>query len=190
MKQGLKKVTKGSIRSHLARILKAYRLTPHATTGVSPSELLLGHWPKSRLDLLKPMTADRVEAKQLKQKQQHDASAVDRSFKEGDRVFVKNFQSGEKWLPGVIVKKRGPVSFRVRLSDGQERRCHQDQIRSRTVNVTLEPTIETETPPASSEQEPSPLSTPPESEPEVTTEPVHRYPSRTRTAVQRYDPSW
>ena len=70
MKQGLKKVTKGSIRTRSARILKAYRLTACATTGVSLLELLLGHRPKSRLDLLKPMTADRVEAKQFKQKQQ------------------------------------------------------------------------------------------------------------------------
>ena len=53
------------------------------------------------------MTAARVEAKQLKQKQQHDASAVDHSFKEGDRVFVKTSSLGKMftWV------KRGPVSF-------------------------------------------------------------------------------
>ena len=72
IKPGLKKLTQGSIHTRLARILKAYRLTPHSTTGMSPSELLLGHHPKCRLDLLKPTTADRVEANQWKQKQQHD----------------------------------------------------------------------------------------------------------------------
>ena len=91
---------KGRIRTCLAKILKAYHLTPHATTGMSPSELLLGRCPKSRLDLLRPMTTEQVEAKQLTQKKQHDASAVDRSFVEGKIVLVKHYQSGVKWLAG------------------------------------------------------------------------------------------
>ena len=112
VKQGLRKITQGSIRTRLAKILKAYRLTPHSTTGMSPAEMLLGRRLKSRLDLLKPMTAKRVEANQWKQKKQHDVRANDRCF-QGDTVFVKNFQSGDKWLPGVISKRIGPVSFVV-----------------------------------------------------------------------------
>ena len=42
VKKGLKKVTEGTIRSRLAQLLFAYRIMPHSTTGVSPSELLLG----------------------------------------------------------------------------------------------------------------------------------------------------
>ena len=106
-----------------------------------------------------------------------------------DSVFVKNYHQGVKWLPGVIDKKTEPVSFVVRLEDGQQRRCHQDQIKMRTVEVGFEPTSETEVPPASSEEQPP--TTLSEPEPVVVTEPVHRtYPSHTRTAVQRYDPSW
>ena len=70
VKQGLKKVMKGRICTHLAKILKAYQLTLHATTSMSSAELLLGH---------RPMTTVRVEAKQ---KKQHDASAVDCIFEE------------------------------------------------------------------------------------------------------------
>jgi len=44
------------------------------------------------------MTAERVEANQLRQKKQHDASVIDCSFKEGDSVFVKNYQPGVKWV--------------------------------------------------------------------------------------------
>ena len=33
-------------------------------------------------------------------------------------MFVKNYQPGVKWLPGVIVKKTGPVSFVDGLEDG------------------------------------------------------------------------
>ena len=52
VKKGLKKVVQGNICIRLAQVLFAYRLTPQATTGVSPAELLLGRRPRSRLDLL------------------------------------------------------------------------------------------------------------------------------------------
>ena len=67
LKQGLKKITLGSIRTQIAKVLKAYRLTPHPMTGMSPAEMLLGRCPKLRFDLLKPLTADRIEANQWKQ---------------------------------------------------------------------------------------------------------------------------
>jgi len=137
VKKGLKKTSLGSINTRLATTLMTYRLTPQSTTGVSPAELLLGRQPRSRLDLLKPHTAERVEKCQLRQKKQHDARARDREFKAGDNVFVRNYHHGDKWLPGVLQKKTGPVSFHVLLTDGRERRCHQDQIRLRTVDVPV-----------------------------------------------------
>ena len=207
VKQGLRKITQGSIRTRLAKILKAYRLTPHSTTGMSPAEMLLGRRPKSRLDLLKPMTAERIEANQWKQKKQHDVRANDRCFQEGDTVFVKNFQSGDKWLPGVISKRTGPVSFVVQLSDGCERRCHQDQLQKRTVEVTVDSPVETETPVprtsatdqhSSSETEVSsavpnsnvvPEQATVASEQSAHSSPLRKtYPTRRRTTVQRYEP--
>ena len=61
VKRGLRKEVKGSMRSRLAIVLFAYHLTAQSATGQSPSELLLGRRPRSRLDLLKPNTAERVE---------------------------------------------------------------------------------------------------------------------------------
>ena len=75
VKKGLKKIKQGHIRNRLAQILLTYRLTPQTTTGVSPSELLLGRRSRSRLDLLKPHTAERVEQKQLEQKRIHNGRA-------------------------------------------------------------------------------------------------------------------
>jgi len=75
IKKGLKKTSLGSIQARLATTLMSYRLTPQSTTGVSPAELLLGRQPRSRLDLLKPNTAERVEKNQLRQKHQHDVKA-------------------------------------------------------------------------------------------------------------------
>ena len=112
IKRGLKKTTGGSVRSRLAKFLFAYRLTPQSTTGVSPAEMLLGKRPRSRLDILRPLTAERVETEQLKQKSKHDVYAH-RSLEEGDSVLVRNYLQGEKWLPGTIAKKTGPVSYSV-----------------------------------------------------------------------------
>ena len=73
VKRGLKKVTSGSMNTRLAKVLFSYRITPQGTTGVSPAELLLGRRPHSRLDLLHPNTAGRVEERQQQQKQQDDS---------------------------------------------------------------------------------------------------------------------
>ena len=61
VKKGLRKIAHGSMRTRLAQVLLTYRLTPQSTTGISPSELLLGRRPRSRLDLLKPNTAESRE---------------------------------------------------------------------------------------------------------------------------------
>ncbi len=61
-KENMKRLT-GSVTQRLATFLFWYRLTPHSTTGVAPAELLLGRRPRSRLDLLKPSLADKVQSK-------------------------------------------------------------------------------------------------------------------------------
>ena len=60
---------------------------PHGTTGRAPSEMLLGRRLRSRLDLIKPHTAEHV-AKQLQhQKLKHDATARVRMFQVADSVW-------------------------------------------------------------------------------------------------------
>ena len=110
----------GDIKSRLAKVLLTYRISPQSTTGVSPSELLVGRRLRTRLDLLKPNTAATVEEKQLKQKRQHDARAKDRTFELGNLVFLKNFGHGRRWLRGKITKITGPVSYHMLLDDGRQ----------------------------------------------------------------------
>ena len=152
VKKGLKKVKTGSFRSRIAKVLFAYRLLPQTTTGLSPSELLLGHRPRSRLDLLKPNTAERVDHKQSKQRQKHDLHSRERNFEAGDPVFVRNYHHGDKWIPGEVLRRTGPVSVCVQLHDGRSRRCHHDQIWSRTVEtpnlVGVDESTLPQTPPA------------------------------------------
>ena len=43
-----------SVEEKLSRLLLKYRITPHSTTGTTPSELLMGRKLRSHLDLLFP----------------------------------------------------------------------------------------------------------------------------------------
>ena len=67
------------------------------------------------------------------QKKYHDCHSRDPIFQVGDTVFVKNFGSGQTWLPGQIQEIRGPVSYSVVLSDGRSFKRHIDHLRKRTI---------------------------------------------------------
>ena len=131
LKQGLRKMTEGSLSNKLARFLFHYRNTPHSTTGMIPAELLMGRKLRSRLDLVKPNLQQYARDKQEHQRWQHDLHATQRTFGEGEEVFVKNHRAGDPWLPGEIIKVTGPVSYMVKMADGNVVRSHQDHLRSR-----------------------------------------------------------
>ena len=138
-KQSFKKLTGGTVEQRLARLLFTYRLTPHSTTGRSPAELMLGRQPRSRLDLLKPNIAQKVERRQFNQKLTHDKSTSTRSFQEGEEVYAKNFSAyGAPWLTGHITKLTGPVSVEIQLKDGSTVKRHFDQIRKKPVSSSVE----------------------------------------------------
>ena len=91
----------------------------------------------------------------------------------------------------------------MKLSDGRETRCHQDQLQKRTVEVIVEDPIELETPTPPVTQSSSPVSdellveVPSTSDtaeqtagPSVPNPSTRRvYPKRHRTAVHRYKPT-
>ena len=130
-KQGFQKYTEGTIEDRVARFLLHYRIIPHSTTGMSPAQLWFGRQLRTRLDAVRPSLEQRVEHRLSQQKKTHDLRAKERCFDEGRKVYVKNYRGGQRWLPGSIEKVTGPLSFHVKLTDGQTVRCHQDQLRHR-----------------------------------------------------------
>ena len=133
----MKKSTTGTINARVSCFLSQYRITPHSTTGISPAEMLLGRRPRTRLDLLRPDINSRVQLRQQSQKWHHDQKARERKFQVGDSVSVRNFTTGDTWLPGTIVESRGPLSFQVKLQDGRTVRRHLDHIIYRPASQTL-----------------------------------------------------
>ena len=130
-KLGMKKLTTGSLEARVARFLFTYRITPQTTTGISPSELLLGHRLHCHLDFIRPNLDAKVRQSQ---KETHDYHAQDRYLQVGDHVLAKNFSSGEPWLKGTVYRKTGPVSFTIELTDGRIVTRHLDQLREDYAN--------------------------------------------------------
>lgn len=127
-KNGLKKVTEGSLQTRVSRFLMNYRNSPQATTGNSPAFLMFGRDLRVPLSMVHPSLEQHVKSKQASQKQYHDQCSQDRSIQVNDDVFVRNYLKGQMWLPGKVVSQQ---LYDVSLSDGRVVRKHLDQLRSR-----------------------------------------------------------
>ncbi|OUC45668.1 hypothetical protein D917_01810 [Trichinella nativa] len=64
-------------------------------------------------------------------------------FAPDDLVFARNYAHGPKWCPATIVAPTGPVSYKVKTTDGQLWKRHLDQLRKR--HPSIEVTEDTET---------------------------------------------
>lgn len=124
-----KEAMKAGKHDRLANFLLSYRTTPHTTTQQTPCSLFLGRAVRTHLDLLRPNLGDRVMAKQAAQKDCHDQHAHSRSLKAGQPVMVKNMRPGDNWIPGVVLKQLGPVSFLVDVGEGRTWKRHLDHLK-------------------------------------------------------------
>ncbi|CAH0725500.1 unnamed protein product, partial [Brenthis ino] len=97
---------------------------------------LMGHRLRGRLDLLRPSTRDVVLDKQQAQQARH--GGVVRDMSPGDRVLVRNYNDSlVKWKEGVVVEKRGPVSYVVKTdSDDRISKRHVDQLLKKNVRFS------------------------------------------------------
>ena len=141
MVQTFKRALKASsepLKLTIERFLFNYRMTPHATTGVSPAELMFGRKLRSRLDLLWPMeqVPSRVASKQESQKELYTKKPRQTLFPSESSVMIRNYASGPKWIPGNIEEPTGPISYRCISSDGTILKRHLDQLTPRASNVT------------------------------------------------------
>ena len=133
-KDGMLKTKGETIQTRVSRFLFSYRITPHATTGLSPAELMMARRPRSQFDLLMPDVKSKVQQKQMKQKRYHDSAKALRCFAPGDKVYIKNYSYGPKWIPAVIHSSSGPVSYTVIVGNGRVVKRHVDQVRARLMD--------------------------------------------------------
>jgi len=197
-----------SSQHRLQNFLMTYRITPHATTNVTPCSLFVGRNIRTRFDRLQPSVEETVLAKQAAQSDHHNQHAKDRHFHTGQAVMVHNFRPGPSWVPGTIRKQLGPLSFTVDVQ-GQQWKRHTDHLRacggSATSQIPASEQVSTETDADYASSFPLPQSTTqpttaathsdsatesstqptPHSTPAVTSQQTTQYPRRARQPPDR-----
>ena len=125
-----------SVRAKLENFLLGYRSTPHATTGRTPASLFLQRDLRTRLHLLRPSCEEQVVDHQAAQKKYHDQHSRTHELVVGQSVMAKNFATGDKWVPGVIIQRQSPLSYTVQTDTGLQWKRHIDHLRDHTVSVS------------------------------------------------------
>ena len=133
----------GDINKKLANFLLTYRKTPQSTTQEAPAMLLTKRIPRSKIDLITPNLQQEVARRQGNQKKQFDKHAKPKEFEEQETVWARNYRGKDKWMPGVVLQKTGPVSYQVQVQ-GMRWRRHAEQLRHRVQPQDSQPQGPTE----------------------------------------------
>ena len=188
---------KQSLSQRLWSFLLRYRCTPHSTTNQAPCDLFVGRRLRTRLDLLRPAQEDHVLNKQAQQKLHHDQHCRERDLEPGQGVMARNFRPGATWIPAVVRKKLGPLTYLVEQKEGKFCRRHVDHLRPYH-STTMEeaqpseyetcPTMSTSDANVPTEETASATSAaggPPRDAEQPPEESARRYPVRDRRAPER-----
>nr|XP_050045684.1 uncharacterized protein K02A2.6-like [Dermacentor andersoni] len=202
LKSALRKSSPGeSIDETLQNFLLAYRNTPHPTTGEAPANLLKGRRLRTRLDAMKPTVEGKVMHSQFTQMQQRRSNRD--FFCVNDSVLVRNYRGPTKWVRGTVLKKTGPVSYKVMVTTPRGKfiwRRHLDQLLAGagpmvtprasdsdfSEGFLVFPEGQTGDQPTPEEPTPGESIPPAPAPPSETSAPHRRYPSRQRRPPERY----
>ena len=123
-KDGMKKLTEGSLNTRVCRFLYNYRRTVHSSTKLSPDEILFNRKFRSPLDF----NINSKEGKKM------DDKLWDNQYSIGQAIFARNYGRGATWLPGIVTEIRGLKNFIVKVFGTQGDyvwRRHSDQLKLR-----------------------------------------------------------
>ncbi|XP_062600131.1 uncharacterized protein K02A2.6-like [Saccostrea cucullata] len=115
-----------TINQKLCAFLFKYRTTPHATTNETPSVKMYGRNIRSRLDLVKPNTANVVHKKQHEVPKHVGTNICE--FENGQPVLVRDYREGRRWTKGNVTSRTGPLSYHVDVNGSTWHR-HVDQMK-------------------------------------------------------------
>ncbi|XP_043225936.1 uncharacterized protein LOC122383498 [Amphibalanus amphitrite] len=111
LKIRLNKMSADQVSDRISKWLFFYRTTRHATTGETPSRLLLGYQPVTRFDRLKPSLERNVRTKQFTQVQQHKKRHPTSrpTLSPGDMVLARYYRQADvvdPWSRATAIRTR------------------------------------------------------------------------------------
>lgn len=113
----------------LCKFLFMYRNSEHSTTGREPAVAMFGRRLRGRLDLLRADTGEAVREKQLQQEQRDAQARPLRVLAPQDKVLARDYSArADKWTDAVVLERSGPVSYKVKTTDGRVQKRHVDQL--------------------------------------------------------------
>lgn len=111
-----------SLDEAVKKFLFDYRTTPHATTGATPVSLLYKRELRTRLSLLRPRIADRVDKQQTTQIK-NSPKGRNVNFEVGERVRVRDYSKiAAEWSSATVTENKTPVTHVVRMSEDMSKR--------------------------------------------------------------------
>lgn len=121
----------------IPNLLLGLRVTPCTTTNKTPAELLMNRHLRTLLDTIHP---DNLQHKKTEKQINNNIQNKARETNVGQKVMYRNYTHvGARWLPGKVIDKNGPSSYRVEANDGTVVNRHIDQlIQTKTKEPTLE----------------------------------------------------
>lgn len=103
-----------TMSQRIASFLFSYRSTPHCTTKCTPAELFLGRRLRTRFDVMRPNLAKKVN----QSINPTLSSQKTRDYSVGDVVLARDYINKQnKWKRGVILRKLGPVTYKVQVGE-------------------------------------------------------------------------
>ena len=124
-KESLATLSEGNLQTKVDRLLYKYRIMPHSTTGKTPAQMMFNRELRTPFHLIKPGSLT------VQSKSEESAKENTRKFEQGAKVWARNFGEGEKWIPGVVSKKLGNVTYEISLEGREDSNRHIDHLRER-----------------------------------------------------------
>ena len=128
LKDGLKKFTEGSMSTRVCRLLFNYRKTVQSVTKESPAFMMFGREFKSPVEIVRQEVSNENDI-------EHTPGG---RYSLNQAVWVRNFGKGERWVPGLIIGKKGLRNYDVKIFANSGElfwRRHSDHIKCRYNDV-------------------------------------------------------
>ena len=120
----------------ISRYLFYYRSSIHCSTNETPFKLMFSREMRTHFNKLQPNFVKNVNKEIDNKIVRINNRRKSRTFKEGDRVFIRNYsKNGKPWVPAEVQHRRGANVYICKTKLNQIWKRHSDQIRALVYDI-------------------------------------------------------